>query len=161
MVLIVWRLKVAFFRSYMAIFRNQNNWQHGGSSVYSRLLCVVVWRNEEPVWRKEAAFLTGRTWPRKISLSSTNSSSIIDIISIVRPGQHFLANSPAANLIISDLIWCVRINTSYILWQGRSLRTHFSLTKLSSYMDFSHLWLMPSTFGFAPAINRAIEFGHF
>ena len=42
----VWRLKAAFLGSYMAIFQNQNNWQHGGSSVYSRLLCVVVWRKE-------------------------------------------------------------------------------------------------------------------
>jgi hypothetical protein len=83
--------------------------------------------------RKAASFLhTGSSF-----LHTTTHRSLIDIISIVRPGQHFLANSPAANLIISDLIWCVRINTSYIV--ARSLRTHFSLTKLSSYMDFSHL----------------------
>ena len=53
---------MALFNPYVAIFRNQNNWQHGSVCVCAEQCGSVVCggtRTRNPWW-KEAAFLTGR-----------------------------------------------------------------------------------------------------
>ena len=59
--------KMALFNPYVAIFRNQNNWQHGSVCV-----CAEQWgsvegnRNEEPVVERSCFSYRKKTWPRKI-----------------------------------------------------------------------------------------------
>ena len=52
--------KMALFNPYVAIFRNQNNWQHGSVCVCAEQCGSVDCGGTRNPWWKEAAFLTGR-----------------------------------------------------------------------------------------------------
>ena len=51
---------MALFNPYVAIFRNQNNWQHGSVCVCAEQCGSVDCGGTRNPWWKEAAFLTGR-----------------------------------------------------------------------------------------------------